>query len=499
MTATYEAPFAGGLDAMPEGDIRERLIHDCGAFAEVVLGHDHWEVAEEIMAAISVPGARVAVKSCNASSKTFTAADAVLWAASGGNMAITTAPTSTQVEHIMWPEIRAAYDGSKQPLGGRCLVEALEIGSGNAFGISTDQANRLQGFHSKPGKFLLFVVDEGPGLRPELWNAIEGNAAAGDVRILVLGNPTVASGPFFEMFGASSYKHFTIDAFHTPNLEGLSLEDLLALPEHELDQNVRPYLVTRRWVRDRYLEWGEKNPEWQSRVRGQFPDQSDDALIPRSKIAEAHVRAIMVYPDTPFDAGLDVAGPGDDETVLWIRQGPRLVSMHAWQEANTERLLGNIGEVLGRYGDKLETLSADSTGIGWHLAGSIQMLHKQLVVIPVNAGGRTSDPKRFVNLKAELFWLLRHFFLQDLVGGHLDEVTQAQLSSLRWGLNYVGQIEIERKSSLRARGVPSPDRAEALMLAFASVLLHRRKQGANFGGARSKRVRQAQFIKMGGR
>lgn len=499
MTATYDLPIQNGLEEMPEGDIRERLLHDCGAFSEVVLGHDHWWVAEQIMEIMSQPSARLVVKSCHASSKTYTAADIVLWAVSGGNLVLTTAPTNAQVEYIMWPQINDAYDQSKVPLGGRCLLTELQIGGGSAIGISTDQANRLQGFHARPGHFMLIIVDEGPGLRPELWSAIEGIAAGGDVRILVLGNPTVASGPFFEMFGSSSYQHITIDAFDTPNLKGLTLEQLLALPEHELDDNERPYLITRRWVRDRYYEWGEKNPHWQSRVRGQFPDQSEDALIPQSKITEAHQRVLMVHPDTAYDAGLDVAGPGDDETVLWVRQGPRLVTMQAWQDGNTERLLDSIGDVIAPFGDQLETMSADATGVGWHLAGSIKMRHRRLTVIPVNAGGRTSDPRRFVNLKAELFWLLRTFFLQDIVGGHLDQVTQAQLSSLRWGLNFVGQIEIERKSSLRARGVASPDRAEALMLAFASVLLHQKKTSASFGGARARRVKEAQFIRMGGK
>ncbi len=44
---------------------------------------------------------------------------------------------------------------------------------------------------------------------------------------------------------------FTIGAFDSPNLVGLSLDDLLALADDELDQNARPYLVRRRWVREK--------------------------------------------------------------------------------------------------------------------------------------------------------------------------------------------------------------------------------------------------------
>ena len=42
-----------------------------------------------------------------------------------------------------------------------------------------------------------------------------------------------------------------------------------------------------------------------------------------------------------------------------------------------------------------------------------------------------------------------------------------QLASIRYQINPRGLIEIESKDDLRKRGVRSPDRAEAIMLAFA--------------------------------
>src|SRR6266850_6112471 len=92
---------------------------------------------------------------------------------------------------------------------------------------------------------------------------------------------TIASGPFYDAFTANreGWSLFTISAFNTPNLAGLDLESLLALSEDELDQNVRPYLTTRRWVKEKFHEWGLGHPLWESRVLGNFPKQSQDALI----------------------------------------------------------------------------------------------------------------------------------------------------------------------------------------------------------------------------
>jgi hypothetical protein len=54
--------------------------------------------------------------------------------------------------------------------------------------------------------------------------------------------------------------------------------------------NPRPYLVTRRWVYEHYHEWGEDSPRWESRVRGEFPSQAEDALISLKWIEAASER-----------------------------------------------------------------------------------------------------------------------------------------------------------------------------------------------------------------
>jgi hypothetical protein len=47
---------------------------------------------------------------------------------------------------------------------------------------------------------------------------------------------------------------------------------------------------------------------------------------------------------------------------------------------------------------------------------------------------------------------------------------QAQLAALRYGFTSQGQLKVESKEEMCDRGVPSPDRADALALAFAADL-----------------------------
>jgi len=57
-------------------------------------------------------------------------------------------------------------------------------------------------------------------------------------------------------------------------------------------------------------------------------------------------------------------------------------------------------------------------------------------------------------------------FERDEIEGLTDETTMAQLASLQYEINSQGRIKIESKEKAGVRGVASPDRAEALMLAL---------------------------------
>jgi hypothetical protein len=53
------------------------------------------------------------------------------------------------------------------------------------------------------------------------------------------------------------------------------------------------------------------------------------------------------------------------------------------------------------------------------------------------------------------------------VSGLTDELALMQLAAIPYQINPRGLIEIESKDDLLKRGIKSPDRAEAIMLAFA--------------------------------
>ena len=73
-----------------------------------------------------------------------------------------------------------------------------------AIGISTDEVNRFQGFHSP---HLLVLFDEALGVDPKIWEAAEGLHPH---RFLAIGNPLNPEGTFFNCFSSELWNKITI-------------------------------------------------------------------------------------------------------------------------------------------------------------------------------------------------------------------------------------------------------------------------------------------------
>jgi hypothetical protein len=438
--------------------------------ADRLFGVDMWQTPREILDAVFKPKSRVAVKACHASSKTHTAAIAVALALYEGADVLTTAPTWEQVKSVLWGELHRLLAGSVIPLSEWGAVNQTEIvmpDGAHALGLSTNEGVRFQGWHARPDSFLLIIMDEAPGVRPDIYEGAEGISAGGDVRHLLLGNPVISSGPFFDIFAtdAPGWRRFTVDAFDSPNLAGVTLPDLLAMDEADLDVAERPYLVTRRWVRDRYHEWGVDHPSWQSRVRGQFPLQSEDALLSLAWLEAAAAREAVYTPGVAVQAGVDVAGPGDDETVLCVRQGDAILSLKAFAQSDTR---GAIIDALRPWATVgLDAVNVDVAGLGHYFALALE--DAGLPVVRVNVGESPTDDKareKYVNLRAQVFWTFREWVAEGMLSGLTDRSAMAQLAGLRYLHDSRGRVQIEKKDDARKRGVKSPDRAEAIALAF---------------------------------
>jgi phage terminase large subunit len=462
----------------------QKVIGDPVLFATHILGVALWDRQVEILRSIE-QHRRTAVKACHGVGKTFSLAIAALWWLSRyeQGVVLTTAPTFRQVKTQLWPEIHRAATRSKIPYPEANDTYLRLRGDDNfALGLSTNQAENFQGYH---GRNVLVIVDEAPGLEANVWNGIAGIMAGGNVHLVMAGNPTIPTGPFFDAFARerSLGNCITIDAFDSPNLHGIGLERLLELNPVDggpLDQNPVPYLVSKRWVHDQYQSWwhgdARSSPTRMARVRGQFPDQAQNALIKMIWLERARARGVRNPVEdqaVSLVAGVDVGG-GAAETVAYVcackPQESKIISLGAWRGEDTR---GQVVRFLEPYRTSLSTVRVDAVGIG-HNFGLHLRDHRYPIEL-VNVGlpcpsqpelGENNPATRFVNEKARFYQNLADALEGDQIEGLTDDETIGQLANLQYEIDAHGRMKIEPKEKARQRGVPSPDRAEALMLAL---------------------------------
>ena len=461
-----------------------KVVRDPLRFAKHFLGVELWKSQMESLNSIKTKR-RTAIKSCHASGKTFVLAVSALWwlARYRDGIVIMISATERQVRTQLWNEVRRIVAKAKVPYPPVKSTE-LKLRDDNNFaiGFSTNQAENFQGYH---GRHVLIIADEAPGIESGIFDAIAGTMAGGNVRIVLAGNPTVPSGAFFDAFTKERglWNCITIDAFDCPNLKGMKLEELLQLDPTEggpLDQNPIPYLVTKRWVYEQYLAWWHgsesSSPIWMSRVRAEFPDQAQNALIKMAWLERAKRHPLQNPVDTravPLFAGVDVGG-GEAETVVYVcestydRRG--IIAMDAWRGEDTR---GRVVNFLDQFRTRLTLVRVDAIGIGHNFG--LHLRDCRFPVELVNVGmpcesnperGENDPARRFVNLRASFYQALADAFERDQMEGLTDETTIGQLAGLLYELDSQGRMKIESKEKARERGVPSPDRADALMLAL---------------------------------
>ena len=167
-------------------------------------------------------------------------------------------------------------------------------------------------------------------------------------------------------------------------------------------------------------------------------------------------------PNEPVYMGVDVARFGFDKSALCVRQGERVLSMRSFDRMDTMRLVHEIMRTAAEM--NVTAIFVDEGGVGGGVVDRLRELGAP--VYGVHFGGSAQRPTRFFNRRSEIFWELRRLFDLQLIALPRDEELAGQLLGLRYDISSSGQVRLEGKREMRKRGMPSPDKADALALAF---------------------------------
>jgi hypothetical protein len=443
----------------------ERCSQDPVFFLREILGVNPWEKQEDIICSVR-DNDNTCVASGHGVGKTFISACTTLWflCTHYQSRVITTAPTNRQVESILWAEIWNLYKNARVPLGGRLLKTALNLEEKwFALGLSTDDPDRFQGHHAE---HLLLVMDEAPGVDPKIYEAAQGILTSRGAKSLLIGNPTSSSGPFFDCFKNKLWTPFHISCYDSPAIR---------------DPEAYPTLTTMKWIDERKEEWGEESPMFVSRVKGEFPIEGDDTLIPLHWCERAVLRWQKNQKLKPLTEhvylGLDVARYGTNKTVLTSFTPPRVDSIKSIQKKSTTHAVNLVIQAAVSAGAKLQQVTTDDTGVGGGVTDRLREL--SYPVIAINFSQKPADPMHFRFIRDEMYWHLRELFRSDEIEIPPNDTLIAQLSAIKYKVDpKKGRIEIETKEDMKKRGLRSPDEADSLAIAVHGA--RRQKGSANF-------------------
>jgi hypothetical protein len=296
---------------------------------------------------------------------------------------VTTAPTTPQVEAILWRYMGNAH--KKAGLPRRITLDAKWYIGNELVAYGRKPADydpaAFQGIHAR---YVLVIIDEAGGVPKSIFDAVDALATNIDARVVAVGNPDDPASHFATICKPGSGWHVeTISAFDTPAYTG-----------EKVPEELLPLLVSPEWVEERKVRWGVTSPIYQSKVLGEFPDISDDTLI-LPKWIEAAQKRTLERTRRPIIAA-DIARFGEDETVIMRREGGWIRVYRAHHKADTMVTAGHIAKAMRDIDDeagKNDWVRAiiDVRGVGGGVVDRLAEL--ELPVVPYNGGGGTDRQK----------------------------------------------------------------------------------------------------------
>ncbi|MEU1815158.1 hypothetical protein ABZ543_08165 [Streptomyces roseifaciens] len=467
----------------------ERYMYDPAGWARDVIdwGSDGGMTAYqgEILAALPVRR-RVAARGPHGLGKSTTAALAVLWFATTRDAAgvdwkvLTTASAWRHLDKYLWPEIakwarRIRWDVlGRPPFSERheLLALNLKLEHGAASAVASNKAEMIEGAHADS---LLYLVDEAKIVPDATWDAIEGAFSGGrddglpEAFALAISTPGPPAGRFYEIHKRS------------PGLEDWWVRHVT------LDEATAAGRISQDWAQQRKRQWGADSAMYANRVLGEFHASDEDSVIPLAWV-EAAIDRWHAWNDAGRPVlegrrilGVDVARTGGDSTVFASRQGPCITDLTAHDREDTMQTTARIQGAIGTPKKQRNGIVpvVDSMGVGGGVVDRLRELN--VPVLAYTGAARTRARTRdgeygFANLRSAAYYRLREL-LDPAFDPEImlppDDLLISDLTTPTWKVTtgIPPKIQVEPKEQLVERMGRSPDRGDAVAMAFAAELL----------------------------
>ncbi|OKP78743.1 terminase B [Paenibacillus helianthi] len=413
----------------------------------------------------------VTVRSGQGVGKTALEAALVIWflCCRPNSRVVCTAPTRQQLHDVLWSEVAKWLERSKvKNLLKWNKNKIYMIGQEKrwfAIARTATKPENMQGFHED---HMLFIVDEASGVKDDIMEAIFGTLTGDDNKMLMCGNPTRTSGFFYDSHhkDRGTYKAHRVSSRDSKRTNKKNIEML---------EN----------------KYGKDSDVVRVRADGEFPRSEPDTFIPLELAETAAAREIYVQildedtgtwesniPDiAELEIGVDVARFGDDETTIVPRIGAMFPYIRHYSKNDTMVTAGWVlitdKECMEQFGRPRCTVKIDDDGVGGGVTDRVREVVREeglnITVVDCHNGGKALDTEHYENWGTEAWANVCDILQSGDIQIPNDEDLIGQLSTRKYSVTSKGKIILESKKEMKKRGLRSPDRTDALILAFAKT------------------------------
>jgi len=362
---------------------------------------------------------------------------------------VVTANTATQLMTKTWPElskwhnlfiakhlfeVTATSIFSKQP--GHEKTWRID-----AIPWSVNNTEAFAGLHNL-GKRVVILFDEASAILQQIWEVTEGATTDEDTEIIwaAFGNPTRNTGRFFDCFHKLKHR------WKTRQIDSRTVK---------LSNKIK--------IKDWEEDYGKDSDFFKVRVLGEFPATGEKQFISTALVDAARGKHIPIdqYNFAPVILTCDPAWTGSDELVIYKRQGLACEMLMKLAKNDDDTMVAGF---LAGFEDEHQ---ADAVfidlgyGTGIYSAGKLMGRNWTLVSF-----GAASNTPGYANKRAEMWGAMRDWLKE---GGAIPDDPRLceEIPGPEYQVKLNGDIVIESKDDMKERGMPSPNRADALALTFA--------------------------------
>jgi len=336
---------------------------------------------------------------------------------------------------LIWDTIsRLGYEADWEAIPSRSRIVNKKNGSYFYFAGLKDlkTAKGLKGLEG----YDLCWIDEAESIPVESWDLIFPTFRKAGSEIWITFNRDKDMDPVYKLFYINPPPN-TIALELKPGKEDNPWFPDKLLTQMKHDYAVRPDIAEHKWG-------------------GKPKAQGFNAVMSRVAVRAAMNRRLPA--EGPFSCGVDVARFGDDRTVMYLRQGMKVIDSKILHGANTQRVAKEVWSFVKH--KKSTTIKIDDTGVGGGVTDRLREFGAK--VVPINFGSSAVQKKKYKNLATEMWFELPI----DEIDIPDDDELMDELSERLYDYDKTEAKIIEPKKDFKERYGKSPDKADALILCF---------------------------------